>query len=240
MQDPTRRQFLGHLSILPVVAGGGLSLAKFANAAEDEPGTDPESAVKEQTTAPRKVWLTFDDGPEPGPTDKVLDVLAKHEIPASFFVIGRKVERNGTKLLERMVKDGHLVGNHTFTHPHLAELTESQVRKEIEDCQKQIDSFMKGERLMRPPYGSRNEMVDRVVEEMGFDQVMWSVDTNDWRRENRPDKWVQVGLEALKRQQESVVLMHDMHQTTADHVDFFIEQIKALGPVEFFNAKPPA
>jgi peptidoglycan/xylan/chitin deacetylase (PgdA/CDA1 family) len=180
----------------------------------------------------RKVWLTFDDGPHPRYTARVLDVLAAHGVKATFFVIGRNA-KDFMSVIARAADAGHRIGNHTYNHPDLTGLSEARVRDELKRTEALIGRHMRGPKLMRPPYGAHNGMVDRVVRGLGYRLVIWSVDTVDWSRAFKPDKWVRHGVNQISARSNSVVLNHDVHKTTVDHLDTFIRRIKALGNVTF-------
>jgi peptidoglycan/xylan/chitin deacetylase (PgdA/CDA1 family) len=89
------------------------------------------------------------------------------------------------------------------------------------------------EKLFRPPYGAHNETVDSIVAELGYRLCSWNVDTLDWNARYQPDKWVQHGMDRIRTGDTSIVLTHDIHQSTADHIDCFISRLKALGDVTF-------
>jgi peptidoglycan-N-acetylglucosamine deacetylase len=180
----------------------------------------------------RKVWLTFDDGPHPRHTPRVLNTLAAHGIKATFFVMGRNCAPN-LNVVARCFDAGHRIGNHTYSHRDLTRLSEAAIRDELERTAALIKRFMRGPKLMRPPYGAHNGLVDRVVRGMGYRLVIWNVDTVDWSPNYKPDKWVQHGINQIRARASSVVLNHDVHKTTADHLDSFIRRIKALGNVTF-------
>lgn len=183
----------------------------------------------------RSVWLTFDDGPKPATTSKVLDVLSAHGITAVFFVIGRQAKQH-PELIKRIAREGHRIGNHTFNHPKLTTLTKAQVRSEIVTTEQLIKPYVTGRKLFRPPYGAHNAIVDDVVTSLGYRTIMWNVDTVDWNKAYQPTKWLQHGVDQIRARSDSVVLNHDIWKTTADNLDLFIRRIKALGNVRFRKA----
>jgi peptidoglycan/xylan/chitin deacetylase (PgdA/CDA1 family) len=180
----------------------------------------------------KQVWLTFDDGPHPTRTPKVLDVLAAHGIRATFFVIGKNAAFY-PKIIQRMVREGHQVANHTYTHPNLTTVSRAKVRSELKMTETKIAAAMGKRKLFRPPYGAHNAKVDAVVAEFGYRTILWSVDTVDWSPKYKPDRWVSHGVEQIRNRTNSVVLMHDIHQTTAGNLDTFIRRIKRIGGVKF-------
>jgi peptidoglycan/xylan/chitin deacetylase (PgdA/CDA1 family) len=183
--------------------------------------------------AARKVWLTFDDGPHPQHTRRILDVLKARGVVATFFVRGENVERAGTDLLQRAHGEGHGIGNHTFSHKRLPNLSEPEVRAEIVRAESLIADLLGPFKLFRPPYGQSSAMVDRVIRELGYLKILWHADTRDWNPDYQPDRWVRHGVEQVRSQARSIVLAHDKFATTADHVADLIDGIESLGPVAF-------
>jgi peptidoglycan/xylan/chitin deacetylase (PgdA/CDA1 family) len=184
------------------------------------------------TSGPKRIWLTFDDGPHPRHTMRVVNTLAAHNIRATFFMMGRNCAAN-MEIVARVAAAGHRIGNHTYNHPDLVALSEARIRDEMRRTEALIGRFMRGQKLMRPPYGSHNGKVDGVMAGLGYRVVIWNVDTVDWNRAYKPDKWVQHGINQIRARRRSVVLNHDIHGTTADHLDRFIRRIKAIGNVSF-------
>jgi len=185
-------------------------------------------------TGVREVVFSFDDGPHPVNTPKLLDVLAKHGVKAIFFVVGQNLATShGKEILERIATDGHYVGNHTYTHPNLAKLTEEQIREEINKTAALIGNADSGIKLLRPPYGAHNQVVDKVAHDLGYRIVLWNVDTQDWNPKFKAGGWVQLGLDQIEAREHSLVLAHDIHPTTVAKVDEFITSIKTLPGVQF-------
>ncbi|WP_373569573.1 polysaccharide deacetylase family protein [Enterobacter bugandensis] len=111
----------------------------------------------------RKVHLTFDDGSHHHNTPHILDTLGKYKIKATFFVLGERVKTNG-HLLKRIAANGHRVGNHTFSHKQLTTLADLDVINEITSTERAISQYMKPDFILRPPYGSRDSRVNKIVE----------------------------------------------------------------------------
>jgi peptidoglycan/xylan/chitin deacetylase (PgdA/CDA1 family) len=129
---------------------------------------------------PSEVALTFDDGPNDAATPELLDILAGHGARATFFTMG-DFARQQPELLRRVVAEGHLLGNHTMTHPKLSVTGASRIRAELADCNALLEDIT-GEaiRFFRPPFGARRPMVLRVARELGLSPVMWNVTGFDW------------------------------------------------------------
>ena len=133
------------------------------------------------SAASRQLALTFDDGPNDPHTLRLLEVLAKHEVKATFFMIGRFV-RERPEIARAVTQAGHVIGNHTYTHPNLFFASGSQLARELDDCEKALaDAVGEHSRLFRPPFGLRRPGTLRAVAGRGLTTVMWSVTGFDWR-----------------------------------------------------------
>lgn len=144
----------------------------------------PESQLYGRTVtrpeSPGKLVLTYDDGPNPAWTPQLLDVLARHQVQATFFVIGRYV-RQRPELLRAVVAAGHEVGNHTWDHPNLIFCSPAETRRQLRDCSAAIaDATGKMPALFRPPFGGRLPWTLTIARELGLTPVMWSVTGFDW------------------------------------------------------------
>jgi peptidoglycan/xylan/chitin deacetylase (PgdA/CDA1 family) len=129
---------------------------------------------------PREFALTFDDGPSPLATPRLLEVLARHGVRATFFLIGENVRR-APALTRELVAAGHRVGNHTLTHPWLTWLPESRIRAELEGCNRALEDTLGAPvTLFRPPHGARRPAVIRIARELGLTTVNWNIITGDW------------------------------------------------------------
>lgn len=133
-------------------------------------------------TDSKRVALTFDDGPHPLYTPRILDILKERNIRATFFVIGSQVKRH-PELVRRIVDEGHIIANHSWGHPNLTMRSPEGVQKELIDTNVAIAKVTgRIPRLMRPPYGGINARVESQLDELGFKAILWSVDTRDWER----------------------------------------------------------
>ena len=154
-----------------------------------------------------KIALTFDDGPHPVYTKKILDVLSKYDIKATFFIVGENARYYKNTLLD-IVKHGHELGNHTFSHTISREGTIIDLTKELEECRNTIYEIC-GENtvLFRPPGGIITEMTanDAEIYE-SYDVILWSVDTNDWKHLS-PEQIADCVLENVRS--GDIILMHD-------------------------------
>lgn len=130
---------------------------------------------------PSEFALTFDDGPNDGHTQRLLDVLAAHDVRATFFLIG-KYARQRPGLVRAIHTAGHRVGNHTMSHPWLLATSPRRVREELAGCNAALeDALGQPVRLMRPPHGARRPDVLRAARDLGLTPVLWNAMGFDWR-----------------------------------------------------------
>jgi len=128
----------------------------------------------------RQLALTFDDGPNDPYTLHLLEVLAKHNVNATFFMIGRYVKQR-PDIVRAIAESGHVIGNHTFTHPLLIFKSSADIRRELSDCRAAIqDAIGEHSSLFRPPFGGRRPAVLRIVRQLGLEPIMWNVTGYDW------------------------------------------------------------
>jgi peptidoglycan-N-acetylglucosamine deacetylase len=131
-------------------------------------------------TNPRQLALTYDDGPNDPHTLRLLEVLARHEVRATFFMIGRYVQQR-PQIARAVAQAGHAIGNHTFTHPNLVFCSEMQTRIQLEECTRAMeDATSQAPKLFRPPFGGRRHSTLRIAHELGLTPVMWNVTGFDW------------------------------------------------------------
>ncbi len=171
------------------------------------------------------VALTYDDGPG-GRTSELLDVLAEHDARATFFLTGHPVMEH-PHTVRRAYAEGHELANHTLNHPDLAALGAGRVRSDLNTVQALVyRETGYPMNLMRPPYGSTDDGVASVTADMGLAQILWSVDTLDWKDRDAST----VRDRVLKGASEgAIILMHDIHGTTIDAAGSVIEELDARG-----------
>ncbi len=187
---------------------------------------------------PRRVTLTFDNGPDPVTTPVVLDTLADRGVRSTFFVVGEQLRSAaGQGLAARAVTDGHWIGNHTLTHTvPLGDLADpNAVRHEIDDTQALIGPLAHPDRLFRP-FG-RGGVVDRrllgpsaldCLRVGGYTCVLWNCVPHDW---DDPDGWVATALADVETRPWSVVVVHDLPTGAMDHLGEFLDRIADSGAV---------
>jgi peptidoglycan/xylan/chitin deacetylase (PgdA/CDA1 family) len=180
----------------------------------------------------RTVWLTFDDGPNPIKTPVVLKALKDNNIQATFFMIGNVAGPN-LETAKKVAAAGHLIGNHTYTHAVLEGKTKAQIKKEIQDAEEKLKGLSTYKKWFRPPEGKLDTNVREVATELGYQIVLWNVDTKDWQSKDHKI-WIPKGISGIKDVGgKSVVLNHDIWESTANHVQEFIDEIKKLGDASF-------
>jgi peptidoglycan-N-acetylglucosamine deacetylase len=127
-----------------------------------------------------QIALTFDDGPNDPDTLKLLEVLARHNVRATFFLIGQYV-RKRPDIVRAIAQSGHVIGNHTYTHPQLIWELAVRVRDELTQCRSAIqDAIAEHSNLFRPPFGGRRPGTFSVVRELGLEPIMWNITGYDW------------------------------------------------------------
>jgi len=141
-----------------------------------------------RTGAPNKLAITFDDGPNPAITPKLLDLLAKHNARATFFLVGKFV-RECPDLTKEILARGHALGNHTDTHPNLFLCGPQKTTEELKRCADAIHQAAGAEpRWFRPPFGFRSPWLHEIVKRQGMRTVMWTRIPGDWRV--KPSEWL--------------------------------------------------
>ena len=180
----------------------------FGKTLIDIPDPDP---------AKHTLALTYDDGPSSRNTPPLLDLLAQHNVHATFFLIGNHVRRHPA-IARRLVAEGHTVANHTEMHPALARKSTARIRSELERTQGILqDTLGVIPKLFRPPYGSRRPAVLRIARSLGLTPVMWNITAKDWEPLSHAQLMHNIDggiLRNLRRGRTSNLLLHD-----ASHLD---------------------
>ena len=170
------------------------------------------ATVHREPGAGRRLALTFDDGPNPAHTPVLLELLARHQAKATFFLIGEWAERE-PDLVRAAVAAGHAIGNHTYSHPTMPAHRAEWIRGELRRCRDAVEasgerfSTIAGAALMRPPYGHRRPGTLRTVRAEGYVPVMWSITGFDWRTHTTAQRITRRGLRAADG---DIILLHDV------------------------------
>jgi peptidoglycan-N-acetylglucosamine deacetylase len=173
-------------SIPPVLIAGvgaaavlGLAAGGFAYASR-WPGSQIFGKTLIAPRRPGELALTFDDGPNPAFTPRLLDVLAEHGVPATFFMLGGRAQTN-QELVRRIAAAGHLIGNHSWSHLNLAMSAAEKIREELTETRDTLEQITgMPVKFFRPPFGARRPVTLAVARELGMTPVMWNAMTSDW------------------------------------------------------------
>lgn len=220
---------------LASAAAAGVSYAGYATMA---PTSQLYGRTLTHGSDSREMALTFDDGPNDPHTMHLLDVLAKHNAKATFFLIGRYV-RQRPDIARAILAAGHEIGNHTHTHPNLVLVSARRLRQELSDCGKAMeDALGKKITLFRPPFGGRRPNVLRTARGMGLSSVLWSVSGHDWAAKSPAAIAEKVAgqVDTRKKPQGEIVLLHDGgHLAFGADRGFTVEATRNL--LERYSAK---
>ncbi|WP_071459593.1 polysaccharide deacetylase family protein [Bacillus massilinigeriensis] len=179
-----------------------------------------DSATKQPA---KKVALTFDDGPHPVNTPKILEMLKMYDAKATFFMLGSRVDFY-PDIAKQIAQEGHQLGNHTWDHRDMTTLAPIEVQDEIQKTNNAIAAATgTPSTVYRPPYGAVN---DQVKNSAGGEPVLWTVDTLDWKSKN-PEQIL--SIVKANTQNNSIILMHDIHPTTASALEKVLEFLKTEG-----------
>lgn len=196
---------------------------------EKFPGwTKPIDDSYTRVTTSRKVLaITFDDGPHPENTPRLLDMLKERKIKATFYVVGNMVKYS-PQLLRRMITEGHEIGNHTVSHGNLARMSNESLLKELRTAHEQIFAATGVfPRTMRPPGGAiKKSQKELMMNELGYPTILWSVDPEDWKR---PGPAVVANRLVSGARPGGILLVHDLHKPTVDAMPSTLDQLLAQG-----------
>jgi peptidoglycan-N-acetylglucosamine deacetylase len=173
------------------------------------------------------IALTFDDGPSATLTPKLLDLLAARHLKATFFVVGQNAADH-PEILKRAVREGHEIGNHSWSHPNLGKMSDDAVRRELQKTDDAIAAAIgKRPTLMRPPYGSITARQKKWIhDEFGYRIIIWDVDPLDWKR---PGPSVVTARILKETKAGSIVLSHDIHPPTIEAMPATFDQLMKKG-----------
>ena len=177
------------------------------------------------------LYLTFDAGYENGYTEQILDVLKKHDVKAAFFLVGDYLERNGD-LVRRMVEEGHVVGNHTASHPDMSKISDKAAfEKELQEVETLFREITGKElpRFYRPPQGIYSQTNLEHAQQLGYKTVFWSLAYADWDNKNQPTREYALNKLLPRTHNGAVILLHSTSKTNAEILDELITTWKSRG-----------
>lgn len=188
-----------------------------------------DASYRKETTE-KVLFLTFDAGYEHGYTGKILDILKKHKVPATFFLVGHYIDKN-PDLVRRMVDEGHTVGNHTLHHPDMRTLSEEEIRQELEGLEQRYFDLIGQEmpKYYRPPRGIFDDKSLQTAQKCGYKTVFWSLAYADWNNDAQPTKEQAFSKLLPRVHPGAVVLLHSTSATNAEILDELLTKWKAMG-----------
>ena len=184
-----------------------------------------------EETDEKKIYLTFDCGFENGCTPAILDALKKHNAPAAFFIVGNYLETS-PELVKRMVEEGHTIGNHTYHHPDMTQIsTEADFAEELQSLEQLYEETV-GQPMAnyyRPPQGIYSEANLEMAQKLGYQTFFWSLAYVDWYQDDQPTK--EEAFEKLipRIHPGAVVLLHNTSWTNAEILDELLTKWEEMG-----------
>lgn len=171
----------------------------------------------------KRIAITFDDGPHRLYTPKLLDGLKERGIHATFFLVGENIGNNDA-LVKRMAEEGHLIGNHTFSHVQLTKMKKEDACREVQQTNERICAVTGAPVLyIRPPYGSWN---DELQAEIPMTVTLWNLDSEDWKSQNTGKI---VELVESEAEEGSIILLHDIFDTSVEAALRIVDDLTAQG-----------
>ncbi|MDT8863068.1 polysaccharide deacetylase family protein [Alkalihalobacillus sp. MEB130] len=141
---------------------------------------EPNKMIYMGDSSRKQIALTFDDGPEKTYTPQILEILRDKEVKATFFVVG-KMAKEYPEQLKQMYEEGHVIGNHTWDHPYITELTDEQLIENVQSTNEEIEKITGFKpNLFRPPFGEMEDRQAGLLHQQGYRTIMWTADTKDW------------------------------------------------------------
>lgn len=188
------------------------------------------NAVFTGDTGQKELYLTFDNGYENGYTSAILDVLKEKQVPAIFFVTGHYVKTQ-PELLKRMTAEGHLIGNHSWSHPDMSQISEGQIRTELDKVKSEVAAVSGQQEMkyLRAPRGIFNERSLSVSRDMGYTNVFWSIAYKDW--DTNMQRGSEFAYQTVMAQLHpgAVILLHSVSKDNAEALGRIIDAAKAQG-----------
>nr|WP_245602164.1 delta-lactam-biosynthetic de-N-acetylase [Peribacillus kribbensis] len=187
-------------------------------------------AIYKGNITKKDIYLTFDNGYENGYTSKILDVLKKEKVPAAFFVTGHYLQ-SASDLTKRMVKEGHIVGNHSWHHPDLTTKSEAEIVKELDSVKLETEKLtgQKGMVYLRPPRGVFSERTMEIANAHGYKHIFWSLAFVDWKVDSQKGPMYSYNHVMRQIHPGAIILLHTVSKDNADALDKIIIDLKKQG-----------
>ena len=178
----------------------------------------------------KEIYLTFDNGYENGYTEQILDVLKKEKVPATFFVTGHYLE-SASEIVERMVYEGHIIGNHSWHHPDMTKISDEKIKKELEMVREETENLTGKKHMsyLRPPRGIFSERTMAVAKDAGYTHIFWSLAFVDWNTDQQ--KGWRYSYDKIMSQIHpgAILLLHTVSKDNADALEKVIRDLKTEG-----------
>jgi len=181
-------------------------------------------------TREKRIYLTFDEGYENGYTGKILDILKEHKVKAAFFVTKPYI-KSQQELVKRMVEEGHIVGNHSVTHPRLPDKNKEEIEYEINETARYFKEITKTDMPLyfRPPAGEYSERTLHITKDLGYKTIFWSMAYLDWDVNNQPGKKEAFSHVALNHHNGAIILLHAVSSSNTEALGDIIEYLREQG-----------
>ena len=178
----------------------------------------------------KHIYLTFDNGYENGYTEKILDVLKKEKVQAAFFVTGHYLE-SAPELVERMAKEGHIVGNHSWNHPDLTQVSDEKVVEELEKVREKTEEITGNKEMtfLRPPRGIFSERTMDLAKKHGYTHAFWSLAYVDWYTNQQKGSQYAYDNIMQRIHPGAIILLHTVSKDNADALEDVIKDLKKKG-----------
>ena len=213
--------------------GWGIKRAK--NNMQPDVGTDNRKMLEENSgiclgnDMEKVIYLTFDEGYEAGYTENILNTLKKNDVKATFFITSHYFN-TASDLVERMISDGHIIGNHTVTHKSLPSISNEEIENELMKLhQAMYEKFNYEMKYMRPPKGEFNERTLRKTAQLGYKTVMWSFAYFDWDEKKQPNLEESRKIIINNFHCGEIMLLHPNSKTNSEVLDSIIKEAKNQG-----------
>lgn len=205
--------------IANIVLGGMICLERY----EKQKGISMEASAIQEEKIGTKIALTFDDGPHPKYTEQLLDGLKERGVKVTFFVTGEHANLH-PDIIKRMAQEGHLIGNHTYSHIQLTSENGEQFIEELKQTNAVLyDIIGKDIEFVRPPYGCWNKQIE---EELNMFPVLWTIDPEDWNRSNASDI---AGSVIQNAEENDIILMHDYYASSVEAALLIVDELTEKG-----------
>ncbi|WP_430788147.1 delta-lactam-biosynthetic de-N-acetylase [Virgibacillus flavescens] len=191
---------------------------------------DQYGAYYADDSGEKVIYLTFDNGYEQGYTPKVLDALKNENVPATFFVTGHYVESK-PELIKRMVKEGHIIGNHSYHHPDFSIVSKATMKKELETLEDAVAEITDQDQMkyLRPPRGIFSEKTLDWAHELGYIHIFWSVAFSDWNTDKQKGESFAYDQVMKQVHPGAIILLHTVSSDNAEALPRIIKDLKKQG-----------